>query len=138
MANEQEIQKKYVEYQTIEQHISKLQEQLSVINQQIENIVTLAATLQELSKAKSGAKTYSQIGPGVFVQTELKENKNVLVNVGADVVVVKTIEETKTDVEKQLSELKGVVANVTNEIEKFTLYYQNLQQEIKGMIEKKE
>ena len=134
MVQEQDIQKKYMEYQALEQHINQLQQQLMAVNEHMHELLSLSESLGQISKTKPKTNSFSQLGPGVFIESEIKNTKRLLMNVGANIAVFKSVDEVKSAVENQLSEMHNVINKINSDIEKFTLYHSNLQNELQGMV----
>ncbi|MEK6848288.1 MAG: prefoldin subunit alpha [Nanoarchaeota archaeon] len=97
--------------------IGILQEQAGQIRQQVEFI---EQNLQEIENVRQGLKTIedkesnemmTHIGRGVFAKTKLLE-REFLVNVGAEVVLKKSLPETLEMLKKQASEMQKVKENL--------------------------
>ena len=50
--------------------------------------------LDDLKTTKTGTEILVPMASGIFIKAELKDNKELAINVGADTVVKKNIEET--------------------------------------------
>ncbi len=129
----EEFQKRYVEFQAISQHLNQMQQQLMLMHQQIVELTNLSNSLEDLEKVKTPAKTYSQLGSGIYVEGELKNSKKVLVNVGSDVIVPKTVSESKDMINKQLNDLKSLAEKLEFDMSQLIAHSQNLQQELTEM-----
>ena len=67
---------------------------------------------------------------GIFAKTSLKENDALLVNVGAGVIVKKSVPETKELIQKQFVEVQKLQRDITTEIETLAQKAQKLEQDI--------
>ena len=63
-------------------------------------------TLEGLEKEKKGTELFVPIGGGSYVKTKLETSKKVVVGVGADVAVEKTVKEAKEELETRIAELE--------------------------------
>ena len=117
MADEKRTQEKYVEYQVLQQTIAQLYQKKGVVQKQIVEFTDLRDNLSNLQKSKIGSQMYSAVGAGVFVKAELKENDNVLVNVGSDVVIERSVDDSKKLVDNQIKELNGILKELDKNIE---------------------
>ena len=91
---------KLLEYQLLSQQFGQLQQQLQTLDQQFEELETLSSDLSSLKNQKD-SPTFSSLGGGIFVETEIKESNSVLLSVGSNVLVKKDKEEAIKIIEKQ-------------------------------------
>jgi len=124
----EEMQQKYMEYQMLDQRIKQMQEQMEVIeNQKMEALATLQS-MDDFSNLKEGDEILVPINNGIFAKAKFIKEDKVRVNVGGQLVVDKSIEETKKLIEKQSDELNKISDKIVESI--------NILAERAGMIEK--
>ncbi|MEM3405634.1 MAG: prefoldin subunit alpha [Candidatus Pacearchaeota archaeon] len=111
----------------IQEEARKLEEQLSIINQQIMEFMSIKESLKYIKEKNK--KTLLSLGKGIFVETEIK-NKELFVNVGNGVVLKKTIEETKEIINKQLEELERLKNQIVINIEILSLELEKIIEKI--------
>jgi prefoldin alpha subunit len=63
-------------------------------------------TLEGLEKEKKGSQLFVPIGGGSYVKAKLETSETVVVDVGADVAVEKSVKETKEELESRIAELE--------------------------------
>ena len=63
-------------------------------------------TLEGLEKEKKDAQLFVPIGGGSYVKAKLETSNKVVVGIGADVAVEKTLKEAKEELETRISELE--------------------------------
>jgi prefoldin alpha subunit len=63
-------------------------------------------TLEGLEKEKKGAQLFVPIGGGSYIKAKLETSKKVVVGIGADVAVEKTVKEAKVELEARIAELE--------------------------------
>jgi len=136
MDKQQEIQKKYLELQNIEQQIKQLQQQIILLNQQLLEFMKLTESIDDFKKLNVNAKAFITLGSGIYAEAELKNINKLLVNVGADVSIIKTPDEVKEMINKQISDVRTVVKKTEEDIQKIISYAVNLQEELKNLVEK--
>jgi len=98
--NQQEI---IMQLSMLQQQAEKIEEQIKMINQQILEIEALREALDKLETSKD-KEILASMGKGVFIKAEVK-SKDVLVNVGNNIIVKKTPEETKQIISHQIGQL---------------------------------
>ncbi|GEM_PF-1572219 len=136
MSDDKLLQQKYLELQTLNQQMQQLHQQSQILEQQRTELLGLSQNLDELDKIKSKSKMYAPLGGGLYVEGMITETKKVLTNVGAGVVVPKTIEETKQIIEEQIDDLQKVIGTVEKRVQEFMKKGQALHKEMMALSEK--
>lgn len=96
-----------------QQHARDIQDQL----QNIQNIeLEVFRTSEALKNLKEKGVSLFSLGSGVFAKGELKETNRLLVNVGANVLVEKNVDDAVTFLEDRKKELEGIRTNLLNEM----------------------
>ncbi|MFH1682790.1 MAG: prefoldin subunit alpha [Candidatus Woesearchaeota archaeon] len=112
------IQQKYMEYQFIGEKIKQLQQQVQTIDEQTVEIMATIQSIDDFSSLKDKSSILVPINNGIFAKATLNKEDKLLVNVGAQIVVSKSLEETKGLIEKQKLELEKLKVNVAVNIQK--------------------
>jgi len=95
-----------MESRYLEETVNELQSRISMINSAITELRVSNVTLEGLEKEKKGSQLFVPIGGGAYVKAKLVTAKKVVVGIGADVVVEKTVKETKVDLEARIAEME--------------------------------
>ena len=107
-----------LESEILRAHIDELEKQLSDINSKKSELEYLKKSLSEL-KGQKNKEILLPFGAGVLVQGKIINDSKVLVNVGSNVIVEKSIDEAKKIVDSQINELDSVSKLIEKEIEKY-------------------
>ena len=135
--DEKQVQQKYLEFQIIEQQMKEYQQELMTLQAQLNELTSLEESLKEIEKSKDKNEILTALSPGIFVKTELKNNKEVLMNVGSNVVVPKTIAETIEIVKDQSLKIQAIAHKLEQDLQLFAQHAVSLQQELQGLLSKK-
>ena len=114
--SDNETQQHYIEAQILTAHFQQLQEQVSLISNQINEISHQLEYLDEFHKVKLDSTILAQILPGVFIKAKLQDVKQLVVNVGSNISITKGIEETKEILNKRIQELKDAETNIREQL----------------------
>lgn len=114
--SDNETQQNYIEAQILTSHFQQLQEQISLISNQVNEISHQLEYLDEFRKVKLGSTILAQILPGVFIKAKLQDENQLVVNVGSNISITKSIEETKEILNKRILELKDAEANLGEQL----------------------
>ncbi|MBI4453251.1 prefoldin subunit alpha [Candidatus Woesearchaeota archaeon] len=113
-----EMQKKYVEFQVLQQQLQQLYQQIQQIDTQLTELNNVVVSLDDFKLLKKGSEMLVPLASGIFAYAELKQAEMVRVNVGSNVSVKKSIGDTVNLVKAQIKELDDyktkLVANFTH------------------------
>jgi len=133
---EKKLQEKYIEMKTIEQQMTEIQKQAQVVEQQLMELISSTQSLEDFKKTNKGDEILVPINSGIFAKAGLKDNKEFLVNVGADTVVTKDIDSTKKLMEKQVEEMRELHTKINMQMQKLALHASSVEQELKELASK--
>lgn len=134
MADEKELQKKYMQFQALNQQLQQVQQQLQAIDAQLLEMRSTEESLREIGKTDAGKEILIPVANGIFAKAELKDNKNLLLNVGSDTVVKKTVDESVEMIKKQFDEVSKYRYELIEQLQKFSVYAQKTQDELEKMM----
>lgn len=113
MTDEQrKLQEKYLEFQMLQQQMEQLSKYLEELSGKIEEFILTKDNLNSLGKTSVNTETMLSVAPGIFAKGELKDNQNFVVNVGANIMVEKTIPQIEGLLDKQIKEVEEVRAQL--------------------------
>jgi prefoldin alpha subunit len=95
-----------VESRFLEEAVNELQSRINMTNAAINELRVSSMTLEGLEKEKKGSQLFVPIGGGSYVKAKLVTAKKVVVGVGADVAVERTLKEAKEELEVRIAELE--------------------------------
>jgi prefoldin alpha subunit len=123
---------KMVQMQMLSQQIQQAQKYLEKFEEQLGEITSVIESLEELSKVKTDSEVLAPIANGIFVKTKLQDNKELLINVGANTVVAKSIEDAKEMLESQKQEIEKYYQGTQEQIEQMAEQADMLHKEMNG------
>ncbi|MBS3064473.1 MAG: prefoldin subunit alpha [DPANN group archaeon] len=136
MANERELQEKYILLQMIENQMKQIEHDIQEISIKNQELIFLKSHLDKLKETKVNSKLKTQIGAGIYVDAELKNTKDVFVNVGAGVIVKKTTDEAKGMIDAQMKEAEKALEHLGRNIETLASKAQETQHELQHLMGK--
>ena len=132
MTDETNWQEKLMHFRMLQEHIEKLTEHVQLLNQQNAELENSKQALEDLSNTKPRSEVLAPVANGVFIKTELKENTHLLVNVGADTVVEKSVEEVVALLGNQQKEISGKITEAEMLLQGFHSQAAEIYQEVQG------
>jgi len=130
---EEKMQSLYMEFQVLGQNIKQLEEKTHALNDQLMDLTITNQSLEDMKKIKPDTEILVPLSGGIYAKAQLKDSKNVVVNVGANTTLVKDIPSTKTLIETQIEEVKKLQENLVNQMQAQTTKAALLEQQINEM-----
>lgn len=133
--NQEKLRQCYMEMQVLEQQIRQLQQQIHMLDSQAVEFTNTQMILDDFAKAKTGSDTLVSISPGIFAKGKITDNKELLVNVGSDVLVEKSVEEAKALLDGQIEEIKKAHGQMLDGLQEMVLKAQSIEKEMEKLSE---
>jgi len=131
---DKELQKLYLQMQMLEQQSQQLQKQIQAIDQQVGELESIKAGLEQLQAVKPGTEIFVQFAGGIFIKAELKDNKDLLLNVGASTAVTKSTEGTIGTISAQVMEMAELRQKMVEQLDRVIEKARDLEQEMEKLV----
>jgi len=95
-----------VESRFLEETVNELQSRINLTNSAITELRISSMTLEGLEEEKKDSQLFVPIGGGSYVKARLETANKVVVGIGADVAVERTLKEAKEELETRIAELE--------------------------------
>ncbi len=132
--NQKKIQEKYLELQVLNSQIRQINQELSLLDSQLIEVKRVEENLEDLKEVKLNTELLTSLGPGIFIKTNLKDNKEILVNIGVDVVIKKDIDSAMDYVKKQGDKIESVIKEIEQELNRININGEKLQEELNTLM----
>jgi prefoldin alpha subunit len=103
---EEELRKLSVEMRFLEQTAESLQQRISMVNAAMTDLTYANMALESIEKEKENAELLVPIGGSSYIKVKLSSPDKVIVGMGANVSIEKTLPEAKAIVKERLEELE--------------------------------
>lgn len=131
MENNQNLQNQLYQFRIIKEQRDMFQGQLEIINASLGNLINTRNTLQNL---KDGVKKDDEIlipiGGLVGINASIQDVEKVLLFIGEDVVIEKSVDESIDFIEKLINQHNDQIKNLAERIQKLDLAIQGMSQSI--------
>jgi len=91
--SEEQVREKFMQFQQLQQKIEQVSEHVEMLNQHNMELEESKNAIAELGASHVGSEVFAPIANGIFIKATLNDSSKLLVNVGSNTVVEKTIEE---------------------------------------------
>lgn len=130
---DKELQEKYILYQLLQQNMEKLRQQIELIERQLIEIKNTEEVFRDFKKRRGSDDVLIPLGSGCYGSGSVKNLKNVLVNIGANIMVSKPVESAKLflnerekELEKSAKEIQEQMVKIAKEIDETAVDIQKL------------
>lgn len=123
-------QQKQMEMQMLNAQLQQLQQQLNAVEQQSMEIEFVIDALENISKVEVGTEALVPISSGIFVKAKIQDNKELVVNVGSNTTVTKTVPEVQQMLKDQIKEMEKAKKELTDKFTEFAGKMQKMQMEL--------
>jgi prefoldin alpha subunit len=121
MDSKQELEKLITELNQLQQQSEAIKQQIEQLNLSLTDVKSAEETLHGI-KDNAGKETLVPIGAGCFISTELKSDDEVIMGVGSDVAVKKSVKEAKETLKEDRQEVEKLISTFTEQLKNITEY----------------
>ena len=121
-------QKEMFELNVLDMQLRQMEQQALMLEQQIAELTTVNASLDELKKAKKNQKVLFPVSRDIFAEGILENSNEVLVNIGSKTIARKSIEEAKKINEKQIEIFAEASENISREMQRIVMRIREIEQ----------
>jgi prefoldin alpha subunit len=140
-SEEETFRRLAVELRILEGTAEALQSRINLVNAALTELRVTNMTLEGLGKEKKDASLFVPIGGGSYIKARLESADKMIVGIGANVAVEKTIKVAKETMSKRTAELEKTRTSLQQQITQVIGKIQNNQsqlQELSAKLNKKE
>ena len=134
MEKEKKAQELYMQLQMIQENAKQIYKQLQMAESQFMELVMTIQSLDDFRQIKEKTEIFVPLNSGIFAKAELKKADELLVNVGANVVVKKDISSTKKLVERQVEQLRDIRERMVSDLKKLTMQGGMIEEELQKLV----
>jgi prefoldin alpha subunit len=128
-------QRKYLELQVLNQKMQQVQEQMEALEQQAVDVERVSGHLEELSKVSNGTEALVPVANGLFAKAKLLDTQNLIVNVGSNVSVQKSVPEVKQLILAQVEEMRKLQDDLAKQLQQLTSHAEQAEAELRKLVE---
>jgi len=126
----QELQQKYMEFQLLGEQMKQTQKQIQVLEEQMTEIVYTQQSLDSIKDLKKGDQILVPVSNGIFAEATITNTEKLIVNVGANTMVQKSVESAKEMLSQQVTEVSNLHIQLHEMLGKIEEELQGLQREL--------
>ncbi|MCX8194349.1 MAG: prefoldin subunit alpha [Candidatus Pacearchaeota archaeon] len=132
----EELQKKALQITALDSRLQELKQHLELLEKQINELQATLMALDEIKKTELESEMLAPISPGVFVKASFKENKDIIINIGAKIFCKKNVEEAKKFIQQKLDKSLDVYNKIAIETNFIIENLASLEKEFRKLQEK--
>ncbi|MBI4144222.1 prefoldin subunit alpha [Candidatus Woesearchaeota archaeon] len=132
---QEKAKEKYVELKLAEQKLAQIQQQIEQVSMQMMDVDETIQNIGLMKDVSPGTDIFVPVASGIFFPAKISSHDELLVNVGNNVVVAKSLEESTSLLSEQIGELVKLRDELNAQNEKMVKHAQQLQKELQGLLE---
>ncbi|MBU0460503.1 MAG: prefoldin subunit alpha [Nanoarchaeota archaeon] len=132
MTNEEQMKEKYMQFQMIQQQLEQINQHLEMLNQQAAEIEISINAVKELGKTAIDNEILAPLANGIFIKAKLLDNQKLVVNVGSDTTVEKSVSEVVELLEEQQIEINKRMVETDSVMKEMSEQAMKLYQEVEA------
>ena len=119
-----------MQFQTLHQQAMQSQKQIQQISDQLVELNLIKDGLVDISKTNLDTELLVPLSSGIFVKAKLMDNAEVVVNVGNNVSVSKTMDQADVLIDEQITQLQKVQHQLTSDLSKMEMQLKLFEEQI--------
>ena len=127
---EEKVQKLYIEFQLLNQQIQQLEKQNEALNNNLMELMVTNQSLDDLKDVKEKTEILVPVSTGIHAKAEIKDGKSFVVNVGANIALVKDLKSTKEIIKNQIVEIRELQESLAGQLQERVAKASSMEQEI--------
>lgn len=120
------MQEKAMQREIYREQAKQAQQEIMRLEAQMQELETVKESAKVLENEKAGSDVLIPVGAGIFIPGKLGSAKELLVSVGAGVVVKKTVPETVAFLDDKICLVKKAISDIKNEVRKIGVAMQSI------------
>lgn len=134
MVENDKLKEKYLQFQLVQQQIEHLSQQVEILDHQQATVKVSLRAISTLATSPVGKELLAPIADGIFLKGELRDNQELIVNVGAGVAVEKSIPDVITLLKEQQKAIAEKVREGQNVLQELQQQAMKKYQEIEKSV----
>lgn len=136
MQSDESLNKLIYEHQALKGAVEGIQQRLSLVGSAMAELQLAIATLEGLHGEKESSLLVP-VGGSSYIRVRVEDSEKLIVGVGADVAVEKTIEEAKVDFQTRVSELEKVRESLEKQFDEASTRLDSVQRGVQKLMDQR-
>ncbi len=127
-----QTEQKYMQHQMLTEYLKAIQQQLQQLEMQTAELEATNAALGEFSNIKTESEILIPLAGGIFAKAILKDNSELIVNIGGKASVCKPVADVQKMLSEQMNEIRMAQSQLTTQMEQMAAQASSLEEELGG------
>ena len=132
-SNEEKLRKMQDEIRSVLGEIEYLRQQIDVIDTSITELRTVSETLTYIKEKGQGRSIYIPLGAGVAIKGKIEDANDLIMDVGAGMMVSATVDEVRSDLDRRINTLLDLRRTLLKRIEEDSRKVNELLEEVRKL-----
>ncbi|MCS7140446.1 MAG: prefoldin subunit alpha [Candidatus Nezhaarchaeota archaeon] len=131
----EDVSKLVAEWQYLQSLAEVLKQRIDLASAAITEMESTIQAIDELSKITEEVETFFMLGTNAYARGKIIDTKKILVNIGANVLVEKSLEDAKKFFESRIDSLRRVIAETQQQLASIASRLSKLEPELRKIAE---
>ena len=127
----EDFEKNMIQLNLFGSKLQEIEQQLQIIDKHISELQLTSLALQELEEIKEGIETLAPIGQNIFVKTNIKETKKIMMDLGSKVFAEKTLLEAQDVLDKRIEEFSQIKEKISEQAQEILNAINDIERKVK-------
>lgn len=121
------------EYTLLSQLLEDLRRRIDLLNASLNEIVAAKKALEEVQKLNEGEEVLVPLGAGIYVRAKLASKSNMIVTIGANIMIERPPEEARKTIESREQEIRDALQKTIADYQVLVNRLRELEQQIRSV-----
>lgn len=137
MSGDEALEELIYELQYLREVSGNIQQRMGLVNATLDELQMAISTLEGIGSEGAGSAILVPVGGGSYVRAKLDDSERLIVGVGADVAVERTIAEAKEDFQSRILEFEKARASLQQQLNEVSTKMSEVQREAQKVAEQR-
>ena len=133
MSGDEALEELIYELQYLRSVVENIQQRVSLIDATLDELRAAISTIEGIVNEESACSMLVPIGGGSYIRARLEDSEKLIVGVGADVALEKTVDGAKEDFQSRILELEKVRVSLQQQASEISTQMSTIQREAQKM-----
>ena len=121
------------EYALLSQLLEDLRRRIDLLNSSLNEIVAAKKALEEVQKLNEGEEILMPLGAGIYVRARLANKSNMMITIGANIMIERSPEEAQKTIEGKEQEVRDALQRAIADYQVLVNRLRELEQQIRSL-----
>lgn len=129
-----QIQEKSYEFEMLRRELTGIEQEMSQLSERVGSFERVKIALNALKNTKKGEELIIPLGEGLFIKANMGKIDDVLLGVGSNIVIGKSILNAINYVNERIDEANKLIKRLTSNANNYSMRLRHLEPELQNLV----